>query len=245
MFERFPLVFREGIGPKLGGRVAWITGAGGALGREVALSFAQEGADLILCDCDKDALDQVVYETGKSGRKIVAGVVDITDENLLQSFFDKVMAKTERVDVLVNNASTYLPETPTWEIPMADFKRVMDVNLFGAWNCCKLVVPGMRERRYGRIVNITSALAVVNMPNWCAYSASKAALNAMTRTLAEENKGFNVVVNGVEPGFFNSKMHPESNVPATRPIPDVMFCATLPERSINGRFVYQGKDTGW
>jgi len=171
--------------------------------------------------------------------------VDITDENMLKSFYDLAVAKTGKVDVLVNNASIHIPEHPTWEIPLADFKRVMDVNLFGALNCCNLAIPGMRERRYGRIVNITSALAVVNMANWCAYSASKAALNALTRTLSEENKGFNVVVNGVEPGFFHSKMHPESMVPATRPIPDVMFCATLPERSINGRFVFQGKDTGW
>ncbi len=239
------LVFREGIGPKLGGKVAWVTGAGGALGREVALSFVQEGAELLICDNDKNALDKVAYECGKSGRKVVAGVVDVTNEGMLKSFFDLAMGKLGKVDVLVNNAGIHIPETPTWETSSEDFKRVMDVNLMGAWNCCKLAVPGMRERRYGRIVNITSALAVVNMAHWCAYSCSKAALNALTRTLAEENKGFNVMANGVEPGFFHSKMHPESSVPATRPIPDVMFCATLPERSINGRFVYQGKDTGW
>jgi 3-oxoacyl-[acyl-carrier protein] reductase len=103
----------------------------------------------------------------------------------------------------------------------------------------------MRERKFGRIVNISSALAVVNMAKWGPYTCSKAGLNALTRTLAEENKGFNILVNGVEPGMFHSAMHPEVSVPPTRPIPDVMLCATLPQRSINGRFVFQGKDTGW
>jgi len=107
------------------------------------------------------------------------------------------------------------------------------------------VIPGMRERKFGRIINITSGLSVVNMAKWGPYTCSKAALNALTRTLSEENKGFNILVNGVEPGMFNSPMNPGIAVPPTRPIPDVLLLATLPERSINGRFVNGGKDVGW
>ena len=238
-------LFRPGAGSKLEGKVAWVTGAGSALGREIATGFAREGADLVLCDNDKKALDQTAYECSKIGRKTVAGVVDITDEGMTRSFFDKCLEKVAKVDVLVNNAGIHLPEANLWEVEATDFRRILEVNLVGAWICTKLAVPGMRERKYGRIVNISSALSVVNMAKWGPYTCSKAALNALTRTFAEENKGFNILVNGVEPGMFNSRMHPEINVPPTRPMPDILFCATLPERSINGRFVFQGKDTGW
>jgi NAD(P)-dependent dehydrogenase (short-subunit alcohol dehydrogenase family) len=238
-------VFREGSTRKLEGKTAWITGAGGALGREISVAFAREGADLVLCDNDKVALDQAVYECSKNARKIIAGVVDVTEEGLARSFYEKAVEKTAKIDVLVNNAGIHLPEANLWEVEKADFQRILEVNLLGAWICSKLVIPGMRERKYGRIVNVTSALSVVNMAKWGPYSCSKAGLNALTRTLAEENKGLNILVNGVEPGMFHSRMHPEVPVPPTRPVPDVILCATLPQRSINGRFVFQGKDTGW
>jgi 3-oxoacyl-[acyl-carrier protein] reductase len=238
-------MFAEGKTFKLEGKVAWVTGAGGALGREIAVAFAREGAELVLCDSDKKALDQAAYECSKTARKVVAGVVDITDEGMTRSFVDKALEKTAKIDVLVNNAGIHLPEANLWEVEKADFLRILEVNLLGAWTCSKIVVPGMRERKYGRIVNISSALSVVNMAKWGPYTCSKAGLNALTRTLAEENKGFNILVNGVEPGMFHSAMHPEVTVPPTRPIPDVILCATLPQRSINGRFVFQGKDTGW
>jgi len=230
---------------RLKGKVGWITGAGGALGREIAMAFAREGADLVLCDLDKPSLEKAVYEAGKTGRKVFSGVFDVSKEEQVADFFDKAEEKFGRVDLLVNNAGVYVPEANLWEVERADFMRCLEVNILGAWHCTKCVIPGMRERRYGRIINITSGLSVVNMAKWGPYGCSKAALNALTRTCAEENKGFNILVNGVEPGLFNSPMNPQIPVPPTRPIPDVLLLATLPEKSINGRFVNGGKDVGW
>jgi len=226
-------------------KVAWITGAGGALGREIAVSFAREGADLVLCDLDKPSLEKAAYEAGKTGRKVFSGVFDVSQEEQVMDFFSKAEEKFGKVDLLVNNAGIYIPEANLWEVEKADFLKCLEVNLLGAWYCIKAAVPGMRERRFGRIINITSGLSVVNMAKWGPYSCSKAALNALTRTCAEENKGFNILVNGVEPGLFNSPMNPQIAVPPTRPIPDVLLLATLPEKSINGRFVNGCKDVGW
>ena len=111
-----PQVFRPSAGSKLGGKVAWVTGAGGALGNEIATAFAREGADLVLCDNDSKALDKTAYECSKIGRKTVAGVVDITDEPLTASFFRKALEKVGKVDVLVNNAGVHLPEANLWEV---------------------------------------------------------------------------------------------------------------------------------
>lgn len=226
-------------------KVACVTGAGGTLGREVALAFAQEGATLILCDRNKDALEAAAYGARKAGAQVFSGLLDVTEEAQVRDFLNAGTSKFGRLDVLVNAAGTFLPEKPLWQVTREEFEKVLRVNLLGAFFACKAVVPGMLRRAYGRIVNVTSSLSVVNMPLWGAYSCSKAALNALTRTLAEEVKGHNVLVNGVDPGAYRSPQNPQASATAVKAVQDVLLCATLPQKSIHGRFVAEGKDLGW
>lgn len=233
------------MGSRLYGKTAWVNGAAGTLGSEIALLFAQEGAALILSDLKKGELERAAYNARKNGAEVFSGCFDATEEIQVQDFYHKAVEKFGKVDVLVNACGAFLPEKPAWEITAQEFEHIWKVNTAAPFYACKAVVPGMLRQGYGRIVNITSSLSVVPMPLWGAYSAAKAALNALTRTLAQELKGHDVLVNGVDPGAYRSPQNPTATVSPMKALPDILLCATLPRRSLSGRFIAEGKDLGW
>jgi len=183
----------------LKGKVAIVTGAGHGIGREIALSLAINGAEVVVTD-----VTDAVFEVGKQiealGSKALPLKCDVTDLEQAQDVEEKVIGKYERIDILVNNAGIY-PQKAFLDMTADDWNKVLRINLNGVFHCTKAVIPKMVRQRYGKIVNIASiAGAVVGFQNLAHYSASKAAIAGFTKSLALEVAQYGINVNAVAPG---------------------------------------------
>jgi 3-oxoacyl-[acyl-carrier protein] reductase len=184
---------------KLNGKVAIVTGAGHGIGREIALSLAREGAEVVVTDVSDE-----IFAVGKQlevlGAKVFPVKCDVTDLKAAESIGETVVGKYEKIDVLVNNAGIY-PLKPFLEMTSEDWNRVLSINLNGVFHCTKAVIPKMVQQKYGKIVNIASiAGAVVGFFNLTHYSASKAAIAGFTKSLALELAQYGINVNAIAPG---------------------------------------------
>lgn len=188
----------------LKGKVAIVTGAGHGIGREIALSLARNGADVVVTDIT-DAIFDVGKEIEAIGSKALPIKCDVTDFEQAKDVPKKVSEKFEKVDILVNNAGIY-PEKAFLDMTEDDWNTVLSVNLRGAFHCTKSVIPEMIKQRYGKIVSISSiAGSVVGFRNLVHYSASKAALVGFTRSLALEVAQYGININAVAPGPIDTR----------------------------------------
>jgi 3-oxoacyl-[acyl-carrier protein] reductase len=183
----------------LKGKVAIVTGAGHGIGREIALSLARNGAEVVVTDVS-DAIFEVGKQIEALGSKALPIKCDVTELEQAQEVEEKVVGKYERIDILVNNAGIY-PQKAFLDMIADDWNMVLRVNLNGTFHCTKAVIPKMVKQRYGKIVNIASiAGAVVGFQNLVHYSASKAAIAGFTKSLALEVAQYGINVNAVAPG---------------------------------------------
>lgn len=181
------------------GQVAIVTGAGHGIGREIALSIAKSGADVVVTDVT-DAIFEVSRQIEALNSKALPIKCDVSNYEQAKGVEEQVLEKFEKVDILVNNAGIY-PQKSFLEMTAEDWGRVLQINLNGAFHCTKAVVPKMIERKRGKIVNIASiAGAVVGFANLVHYSASKAAIVGFTKSLALELASHGINVNAVAPG---------------------------------------------
>lgn len=191
---------------KLENTVALVTGASRGLGLEIARAYAAQGADLVIAARNAEQLDAAASEL-RQQTDVVALAVDVSEEaeRLVQAGLDRF----GRIDVLVNNASELGPSPmPSLEaFPWRELERVMRVNVLAPLHLAQLVLPGMRERGAGVIINVTSDAGVESYPGWGGYGASKAALEHISGTLAAELEGSGVRVYVVDPGDMNTVMH--------------------------------------
>jgi 3-oxoacyl-[acyl-carrier protein] reductase len=205
----------------LKGKVAIVTGAGHGIGREIALSLARNGAEVVVTDVT-DAIFEVGKQIEALGSKALPIKCDVTDFEQAQDIEEKVVRKYERIDILVNNAGIY-PQKAFLEMTADDWYKVLRVNLNGVFHCTKAVIPEMIKQRYGKIVNIASiAGAVVGFQNLTHYSASKAAIVGFTKSLALEVAQYGINVNAVAPGPIDVgdvAMNTEMYQQVTRAIP--------------------------
>lgn len=185
---------------KLDGKIALVTGAGRGIGREIALTCAAEGADVILAARSVDALIEVADEIAQTGRKTQVIETDVTDRSSVESMVNRSLDEWGRIDLLVNNSGIAGPSAPSWQVSLEEWNETIAVNLTGVFSCCQLVLPSMIERRSGAIVNIGSIVGKRPLLNRAPYAASKAALIGLTRTLAEEVGPHQVRVNLISPG---------------------------------------------
>ena len=188
---------------RLKDRIAIVTGCAGGLGKVYAVALAKEGAKVVINDVNQKGIDETVEEIKVLGRKCIGIVADISDKVQVDSMVKKVVEKWDKIDILVNNAGGALHTPARFEdVTEKDWDKVMDVNLKGAFFCCKAVLPHMMRQGGGRIINI-SALAGRTAASLAGiqYTSAKAGLGGLTRHLAKEMGKYGIYVNAVAPGI--------------------------------------------
>lgn len=173
-----------------------MTGSASGLGFGIAKRLIEEGARVSLWDRNRDALQKAAAELGST--KICA--VDVTDAEAVEKAARDTVEALGSLDILIANAGITGPNAPTWKYPIAEWRAVMQVNLDGVFYCNRAVVPHLLQTGYGRIVNIASISGKEGNPNACAYSASKAGVIALTKSLGKELAETEIRVNCIAPG---------------------------------------------
>ena len=190
----------------LDGKRAIVTGASRGLGRSIALCLAENGADLVLNGTNRDLLDALALDVRARGRTAVVASGDVADPAVADAAVLAADAAFGGVDILVNNAGINT-RSGTLGMPLDDWQRVMDINLNGTLHFCRAVLPGMIDRGYGRIVNVSSTTSKTPHKNAApAYGASKAGVNYLTMHLAYEMAAHGIRVNAVCPGPVETDM---------------------------------------
>jgi NAD(P)-dependent dehydrogenase (short-subunit alcohol dehydrogenase family) len=180
-------------------KVAIVTGASAGMGQAIAESFAAAGARLVLAARRHDLLETVAAGIRETGGTALAVPADVTDEGEVAALFRRAVAEFGRVDILVNNAGVSI-NVPTDELPLAEWRRVIDVNLTGAFLCSREALRIMKKQGGGRILNIGSVGAKVPRHNAAPYTASKFALEGLTRSLALDGREHGIAASIIHPG---------------------------------------------
>jgi 3-oxoacyl-[acyl-carrier protein] reductase len=189
----------------LQGRVAIVTGGAQGIGRAIAERLLNSGAIVLLWDRDATQLASA-QDALRARGTVDTEVVELTHEDAVERAADTALARHGRIDILVNNAGITGGNAPTWELAPAVWREVIEVNLVAPYLTCRAVVPKMLARGYGRIVNIASVAGKEGNPNASHYSASKAGLIALTKSLAKELATRGVLVNAVTPAAAQTAM---------------------------------------
>jgi len=182
----------------LAGRNAVVTGGAQGIGRAIVERFLESGAAVAIWDRDVDLGKKTAAELQKRGR-ISTFAVDVTNYPDVERARDETIKALGRIDILVNNAGIAGPNTKTWDYPLKAWQDVLSINLNGPFHCCRAIAPAMIAQNYGRIVNIASIAGKEGNPNAVHYSASKAGLIALTKSLGKELAAYDILVNAVTP----------------------------------------------
>jgi len=194
---------------RLEGRVALITGGARGIGKAAALKMIEEGAAVAILDILEQEIRQTVAEAEACGGQAIGVAADVSQKKQVELAVDKALSRFGRVDVLVNNAGIVRP-APLEAVTEEDWDSVVSVNLKGAFHCTQALVPSMKERRMGSIVNVSSRASLGKLDR-TAYSATKAGLIGMTRTWALELAPFHITVNCVGPGPIETELFRKAN----------------------------------
>ncbi len=187
---------------ELTGQIAIVTGAATGIGEAIARRLAAAGASVGIADLDLAGASDVAG----SIQSAFPLVVDITDPEAVRAAVEKTVTDHGRIDVLVNNAGIAGKAAPVWEVSDQEWRTVLDINLNGTFFFCRAVIPQMRDQKYGRIVNIASIAGKEGNPNMSAYSASKGAVIALTKSLAKEVAADGVCINSVTPAVIRTRI---------------------------------------
>lgn len=189
--------------PLLDGKVALITGSGDGMGRAHAILMAERGADIVVSDIRAEPAQATAEEVRKRGRKAHVVVADMADVAQVKNMAEEGAAKLGPIDILVNNAG-YGQRLETMDITEEDFDRMFAVHVRGSFFAAQAVIPAMKERRRGKIINISSMWGMTGAPVASHYCAAKAALLGFTKAWAKELAPWNIHVNAVAPGGVRS-----------------------------------------
>lgn len=187
-------------------RTAVVIGGTSGIGFALAVGLAEAGADVIPTGRRADQVERAAARIRESGRRSFAQTTDITDRASIESLRDAVVREFGGVDILVNCAGITM-KTPTLEVADSDWNRVLETNLNGTLRTCQIFGRQMIERRYGRIINIASLASFLGWFQVASYSASKAAVASLTKTLAVEWAKYGVCVNAIAPGVFRTDLN--------------------------------------
>jgi len=182
------------------GRRAIVTGGASGLGKAAAARIVAEGGKVVLWDLNAEALEAAKAETGAAG--VVA--LDVSKLDEVTAAAKASAGILGKIDILINSAGITGATVPVWEFPVESWLKVMDINLNGLFYCCREVIPFMLDNGYGRIVNVASVAGKEGNPNASAYSASKAGVIGLTKSLGKELATRGVIVNALTPATFES-----------------------------------------
>jgi len=203
---RFVFSFRDAMNDiDLRGRRAVITGGAEGFGRAIAERFLRSGAAVSLWDINRDVVSTTARELSALG-PVHTVIADIANRDQVAAAVAATTREWPAIDILIANAGLTGPNAPTWEYPPEEWRRVVDVNLVGTFYCCRAVVPIMLEQKYGRIVMISSVAGKDGNPNASAYSAAKAGIIALTKSLGKELASANIAVNCVTPAAARTRI---------------------------------------
>ncbi len=195
---------------RLDQRVAIVTGGGHGIGRAFCLGLAREGAHIVVAEIDEKAGRAVADEINGQGGQALALHTDVTQEESVTRMARSTLARFGAIHVLINNAAFFLrpdpiPRRTFDQIPVAEWDRMMAVNLKGVFLCCRAVVPSMKANRTGKIINISSSTFFIGREGFAHYVTSKAGIIGFTRALARELGEFGITLNAVAPGLTMSE----------------------------------------
>lgn len=192
---------------KLAGRNALITGGSQGLGKAICEHFLREGANIVFCARDGELLERTREELQlQAGRPVFAKACDVSSEEQVAELVDFAASRLGPPHILVTNAGVYGPMGPTESVPLAEWMRAVEINLFGVLLPCRAVIPHFKAAGGGKIVVISGGGATNPLPNISAYAASKAAVVRLMETLAEELKASGVDVNAIAPGALATRL---------------------------------------
>jgi len=189
----------------LNGQVALVTGAGRGIGRAIALALAKNGADIVISDIMKESVDEAVKEVEALGRKALGILGDVSKFADCEAMVNAGKDAFGKIDILVNNAGI-TRDNLIMRVSEEDWDAVIAVNLKSVFNCCKAVCRLMMKQKGGRIINISSVVGLMGNAGQANYSASKAGIIGLTKTLAKEFASRGILVNAIAPGFIRTKM---------------------------------------
>ena len=222
-----------------------ITGGGTGFGLASARALYEQGATVVLCGRRAGKLASGVAKLSRTDFPggVFSTTVDVTDMASVAQLVETVTERYDRLDILVNNAGI-IPPAATWEDqPMEAIDAALLTNLRGPILVTRAFLPLMRRREYGRIINVTSGLAWKTVPGFGPYSASKAALNSMTRTLAAELSGWNILVNAIDPGVAETEQNPYAKGDPSKIMAGIVRLATFQQGGPNGRIFKKDGET--
>jgi 3-oxoacyl-[acyl-carrier protein] reductase len=190
---------------KLANRIAVVTGAGSGIGEGIALAYADEGADVVVIDKNADGAARTATAVADRGRRSLALTIDVSDEAAVTKAFATIIDRFGSPDILVNNAGICTVSLLA-EMSTAMWDEMIRINLKSVFLCTRAVLPAMRRKRYGRIINISSQLAHKGAAGMAHYAAAKAGILGLTRSLSYEVAADNIVVNAICPGPIDTAM---------------------------------------
>jgi len=177
-------------------RTALVTGGAQGFGLDIAKRFLKSGAKVIIWDIDPEMLKKTIAEINDPN--LSSNIVDVSNFKEVESCINNITKKFD-IDILINNAGITGPTAPLWEYDTEMWRKVVDINIMGTFNCCKLIVPNMIKNNYGRIVNVASVAGKDGNANASAYSVGKAGAIGLTKSLGKELADKNIAVNAVTP----------------------------------------------
>ncbi len=189
----------------LEGKVALITGGARGIGKEIALLFAAQGANVAICDVELQEAQKTATQIQALGRESIAFKADVTDSASIQVMVDKILDKFKKLDILINNAGI-TKDNLILRMQEADWDKVIAVNLKGTFICTKIVSKVMLKQRSGKIVSLSSIIGIMGNFGQANYAASKAGIIGLTKSVAKELAPRGISVNAIAPGFIKTEM---------------------------------------
>jgi len=217
-------------------KVILITGAGTGLGKALSIAAGQMGAKVVCAGRRKERIQQTAAEVTKAGGVGVALEMDVTEPKSVEKGLQEA-EKVGPIEILINNAGMITGLKAVQELPIEEWDRIMATNVRGPYLLLRAILPGMIQRGFGRIVNISAPIK--HLPKATAYCASKCALDSLTKAVSYELKGTDVLVNAVEPPFLDTEMHKGGKKPE-EVAAQILELAVLESGSQSGRIVKIG-----